>query len=128
MTAGGTLDWLVSNFTREIPHVDYAALISTDGLPMAVSRPMPPERLAQLSAAAAAMAALAAGASGLFDGGRVLRSTVEMRGSYFLLMGVGNGSQLLALASDDCDIGQVVYEMMLLVERVGSEVQALSRR
>ncbi|WP_063002601.1 roadblock/LC7 domain-containing protein [Nocardia mikamii] len=128
MAAGGTLDWLVSNFTRAVPHVDHAALISTDGLPMAVSTPVPPERLTQLAAAGAAMAALAAGASGLFDGGRVLRSTVEMSGSYFLLMGVGDGSQLMALASAECDIGQVVYEMTLLVERVGSEVQALSRQ
>lgn len=128
MTTGGTLDWLVAHLTREVPDVDHAVLISADGLPMAVSTPMPPERLEQLAAAAAAMAALSAGVSGLFDGGRVLRSTIEMSGSYFLLMGVGNGSQLMALASCNCDIGQVVYEMTLLVERVGSEVQALSRR
>ncbi|EKT80800.1 hypothetical protein WSS_A20479 [Rhodococcus opacus M213] len=40
-------------------------------------------------------------------------------------MSVGDGSQLAVLASADCDIRQIGYEMAVLVERVGSEVQAL---
>jgi len=43
-------------------------------------------------------------------------------------MQVGDGSQLATLASKSCDIGQVGYEMAVLVERVGNSVQSTRRR
>lgn len=36
-----------------------------------------------------------------------------------LLMAISDGSSLAVLAAPNCDIGQVAYEMALLVERVG---------
>lgn len=71
------------------------------------------------------LASLSAGVSELFDRGRVLQSVVEMHGGYLLLMSVGDGSQLAVAASADWDIRRVGYEMAVLVERVGSEVEAL---
>jgi len=50
-----------------------------------------------------------------------------MENGYLLLMRVGDGSHLAALASTSCDIGQVGYEMAVLVERVGAVVKS-SRR
>ena len=44
-----------------------------------------------------------------------------------LLMRVGDGSNLATLATRNCDIGQIGYEMAILVERVGAMVQS-SRR
>ena len=44
-----------------------------------------------------------------------------------LLMSVGDCSHLAVLTSANCDIGQVGYEMALLVERVGTTVQATPR-
>jgi predicted regulator of Ras-like GTPase activity (Roadblock/LC7/MglB family) len=70
---------------------------------------------------------LSAGASQLFNGGHVLQSVVEMEGGYLLLMRVGDGSNLATLATRNCDIGQIGYEMAMLVERVGAQVQT-SRR
>ena len=67
------------------------------------------------------------GAAQLFDGGYVLQSVVEMENGYLLLMRVGDGSNLATLASRSCDIGQIGYEMAILVERVGAVVQS-SRR
>jgi predicted regulator of Ras-like GTPase activity (Roadblock/LC7/MglB family) len=40
---------------------------------------------------------------------------------------VGDGSHIAVLASTSCDIGQVGYDMAILVERVGGVVKS-SRR
>ena len=109
-TAESSLDWLVSNFAREVPGVSHAVLVSVDGLTVA-----------------SGLASLATGASQLFEGGRVLQSVVEMEHGYLLLMRVGDGSHLATLASTSCDIGQIGYEMAVLVERVGAVVSSARR-
>jgi uncharacterized protein len=124
---GSSLDWLVSNFAREVPGVSHAVLVSVDGLLIAASEQMPRERAEQLAAVTSGLASLAAGAAQLFEGGQVLQSVVEMAGGYLLVMRVGDGSQLATLAAPNCDIGQIGYEMAVLVERVGNVVSA-SRR
>lgn len=122
-----SLDWLVSNFARDVPGVSHAVLVSVDGLTVAASEYLPRERADQLAAVSSGLASLASGAAQLFEGGRVLQSVVEMEHGYLLLMRVGDGSQLATLASSTCDIGQIGYEMAVLVERVGAVVQS-SRR
>jgi predicted regulator of Ras-like GTPase activity (Roadblock/LC7/MglB family) len=122
-----SLDWLVSNFAREVPGVSHAVLVSVDGLLIAASEQMPRERAEQLAAVTSGLASLAAGAAQLFEGGQVLQSVVEMAGGYLLVMRVGDGSQLATLAAPSCDIGQIGYEMAVLVERVGNVVSS-SRR
>ncbi|WP_299560836.1 roadblock/LC7 domain-containing protein [uncultured Mycolicibacterium sp.] len=117
------LDWLVSRFARETPGVSHAVLVSADGLLVAASEHMPKERADQLAAVASGLASLATGAAQLFEGGHVLQSVVEMEQGYLLLMRVGDGSNLATLATRTCDIGQVGYEMAVLVERVGNVVQ-----
>jgi uncharacterized protein len=42
-------------------------------------------------------------------------------------MRVGDGSHLATLASAGCDIGQIGYEMAILVERVGTVVRSTRR-
>ncbi|HEU4362048.1 MAG TPA: serine protease inhibitor, partial [Mycobacterium sp.] len=93
----------------------------------AASEHLPTERADQLAAVTSGLASLATGAAQLFEGGRVLQSVVEMEHGYLLLMRVGDGSQLAALAATSCDIGQIGYEMAVLVEKVGAVVQS-SRR
>jgi uncharacterized protein len=122
------LDWLVSKFARDIPGVAHAALVSVDGLLIAASEHLPAARADQLAAVTSGLASLSAGAAQLFQGGRVLQSVVEMDHGYVLIMQAGDGSQLATLASKACDIGQVGYEMALLVDRVGAVVSATRRR
>lgn len=122
-----SLDWLVSEFTRQVPGVSHAVLVSVDGLLMAASEQLPPERADQLAAVTSGLASLSTGAAQLFEGGRVLQSVVEMQNGYLLIMRVGDGSHLAALAASNADIGQVGYEMAVLVERVGNVVSS-SRR
>jgi predicted regulator of Ras-like GTPase activity (Roadblock/LC7/MglB family) len=121
------LDWLVSNFASDIPGVTHAVLVSADGLLMAASAHLPIDRAEQLAAVTSGLASLSAGVSRLFEGGGVLQSVVEMQNGYLLLMSVGDGSYLATLTDAGCDIGQVGYEMAVLVERVGASVQATAR-
>jgi len=102
-------------------------LVSADGLLMASSEHMPVERADQLAAVTSGLASLSTGAAQLFDGGYVLQSIVEMEHGYLLLMRVGDGSNLATLATKSCDIGQVGYEMAILVERVGTMIQSARR-
>jgi predicted regulator of Ras-like GTPase activity (Roadblock/LC7/MglB family) len=123
----GTLNWLVSNFVRDVPGVSHAILVSADGLLMAASSQLPADRADQLAAVTSGLASLSTGAARLFGAGEVRQSLVEMDDGYLLLMGVGNGSYLAALAMISCDVGQVGYEMAVLVDRVGKTVQATPR-
>ena len=88
---------------------------------------MPEATAAICSARSAGMASLASGAARLFQGGTVLQSVIEMELGYLLLMSVGDGSHLAALTSTDSDIGQVGYEMAVLVDRVGKMIDASAR-
>lgn len=125
MTSGSRrpLDWLMANFAQAVPRVSHAVLVSTDGLLMAASDRLPEDRATQLAAVSSGLASLSASAAELFARGTVMQSVIEMHGGYLLLMRVGDGSQLAVLAAADCEIRQVGYEMAVLVERVGSEIE-----
>ena len=126
-TESRELDWVVNRFVDSVPGAAHAVLVSADGLLMAASEHMPIERADQLAAVASGLASLSTGAAQLFDGGYVMQSVVEMENGYLLLMRVGDGSNLATLASRNCDIGQIGYEMAILVERVGAMVQSARR-
>ena len=121
------LDWLISRFVQEVADAAHAILVSSDGLLMAASSSIPADRAEQLGAVSSGLASLAVGAARLFAGGAVLQTVVEMEQGYLMLMSVGDGSNLAVLTSATADIGQVGYEMALLVERVGRAVQASPR-
>jgi predicted regulator of Ras-like GTPase activity (Roadblock/LC7/MglB family) len=50
-----------------------------------------------------------------------------MDGGFLFLMSMGDGAALAALAARGCDVGQVGYEMALLVERVGNALSPAVR-
>lgn len=122
-----SLDWLVSGFARDVPGVSHAIIVSADGLLSAASAHLPLDRADQLAAVTSGLASLSAGASRLFDGGVVMQSVVEMENGYLLLMGVGTGAYLAALAVAGADIGQIGYEMATLVDRVGTTMDIAAR-
>jgi hypothetical protein len=113
------LNWLITNFVERVPSVAHAIVVSADGLPLAFSDGFPPDRADQLAAVASGLSSLTQGAARVFEGGAVLQTVVEMEGGLLLSMSISNGSSLAVLASPDCDMGLVAYEMTLLVERVG---------
>ncbi|MEU4743942.1 roadblock/LC7 domain-containing protein [Actinosynnema sp. NPDC023658] len=111
--------WLVSNFAERVPGVAHAVVISVDGLLLTASNGLPHDRADQLAAIAAGVASLTESAARCFDGGGVLRSVVEMQYGIMLLMSIRDGSCLAVLAAPDADVGQVAYEMTVVVDQVG---------
>jgi uncharacterized protein len=122
-----TLDWFVAKFVRDVPGVSHAILVSADGLLMASSSRLSNDHADQMAAVTSGLASLASGAARLFEAGNVRQTIIEMEDAFLLVMGVGNGSYLAALTSVSCDIGQVGYEMAVLVDRVGKTVAATAR-
>ncbi|MFD0202983.1 MULTISPECIES: roadblock/LC7 domain-containing protein [Saccharothrix] len=111
--------WLVSNFADRVPGVAHAVVISVDGLLLTASSGLPDDRADQLAAIAAGVASLTESAARTFDGGGVLRSVIEMQYGIMLLMSIRDGSCLAVLAAPDADVGQVAYEMTVVVDQVG---------
>ena len=121
------LDWVMSRFVDDVPDAAHAILVSADGLLMASSASIPGERAEQVAAVSSGLASLAVGAARLFEGGSVMQTIVEMEMGFLMLMSVGDGSNLTVLTTEEADIGQVGYEMALLVDRVGRTVEAQAR-
>ncbi len=114
------LNGLITNFVERVASVAHAIVVSSDGLPMAYSEGFPADRVDQLAAVTSGLASLTQGASRVFEGGAVTQTVVEMQRGVLLVMAISDGSSIAVLAAPDCDMGLVAYEMVLLVEQVGS--------
>lgn len=127
--------WLVANFTQRVPGVAHAVVVSVDGLLLTASSRLPGDRAEQLAAVASGVVGLTQGATRCLNGGNVLRTVVEMERGSMLLMSIRDGSCLAVLAAPDASVGQVAYEMTVLVDQVGqlltpelrAELQVLKR-
>ena len=113
------LNWLITAFADRVPSVAHALVVSADGLPLAFSQGLPPDRVDQLAAVTSGLNSLVEGASRIFEGGPVNQTVVEMRHGLLIVMAVTGGSTLAVLAGADCDMGLVAYQMTLLVDRAG---------
>ena len=111
------LNWLITAFADRVPSVAHALVVSSDGLPLAFSQGLPPDRVDQLAAVTSGLSSLVEGASRIFEGGPVSQTVVEMRYGLLIVMAVTGGSTLAVLAGADCDMGLVAYEMALLADR-----------
>lgn len=113
------LNWLVSDFAVRVADVAHAAVVSADGVPLAVSEDIPEEYAEQLAAITSGLASLMQGAARIFEAGLPTQALVEMQGGLMLVKSISDGSSLCVLASPVCDTDLVSYEMSLLVEAVG---------
>jgi uncharacterized protein len=113
------LTWLIGNFAKTTPRVAHAMVVSTDGLPIAVSERLDRAKADQLAAIASGLASLTQGAAHLLDRGLVKQTVVEMEGGFMFVMSISDGSCLTVLAASSCNVGVVAYEMAVLVARAG---------
>jgi uncharacterized protein len=114
-----SLNWLVESFVRNTAGVAHAAVISTDGLLVAVSDRLDRSRADQLAAIASGVESLTQGAARLFQAGSVNQTVVEMEKGFLFVMSVRDGSCLAVLATPSCDVGLIGYEMAMMVAKVG---------
>jgi len=113
------LSWLITGFTKCVPGVEHAAVVSADGVPLAASDGIPPRRLEHLAAITTGLNRLANGTAQIVNGGAVTQTLVTMRRGVLVIVAIGDGSSLAAFALVDADLDQVAYEMTVLAEQGG---------
>jgi predicted regulator of Ras-like GTPase activity (Roadblock/LC7/MglB family) len=120
------LDWLLDDLVMRVPHITRSVFLSQDGLALGASRGMDQASVEHLAALAAAFQSLARSASHQF-GGEARQSIIEMSSGFFIVCAAGQGTCLAVLTTTEADIGQVAYEMAILVQRTGDHLQVNMR-
>jgi uncharacterized protein len=120
------LDWLLDDLVARVPFITRAVFLSQDGLAIAASRGMKQTDVEHLAALAAAFQSLARSASHTF-GAEARQSIIEMSSGFFIVSAAGQGTCLAVLTIAGADIGQVAYEMAVLVQRTGDHLQVSTR-
>jgi uncharacterized protein len=121
------MGWLLNNFANSVAGIAHVVAVSADGILLAASRDLPEDRADQLAAITSGVVSLTEGASRMFNAGEVQQTIIEMDSGYLFLMTISDGSSMAVLAARSCDVGQVGYEMALLVERVGASLSPAPR-
>ena len=118
-------DRLITDFAERVPGVLRAAVVTSDGMLVALSDRTQPGRtqagqIEQLSAMTAGLMSLASAVARIFDGGAVTQAVVTMAHSTLVIMAIGQGSSLGVLTTATADLDTVAYEMTMLAEEAGS--------
>jgi predicted regulator of Ras-like GTPase activity (Roadblock/LC7/MglB family) len=121
------LNWLVTDFTTRVTDVAHAAVVSADGVPLALSEHIPAGFAGQLAAIAAGLTSLMQGAARLFEAGLPIKALVDMERGLMFVTAISDGSSLAVLAAPECDTDLMSYEMTKLVEAVGHVLSPTAR-
>ena len=124
---GRDLNWLVTDFTTRVADVAHAAVVSADGVPLALSEHIPAGFAGQLAAIASGLTSLMQGAARLFEAGLPIKALVDMERGLMFVTAISDGSSLAVLAATECDTDLVSYEMTKLVEAVGHVLSPTAR-
>lgn len=114
------LNWLLQNFAERVPGVNEAVVVSSDGLPIAKSQGLDRDGADRFAAMSSGLIGLAYGAAGQHGGGAVNQVIIEMENAFIFVTGISDGSCLACVASADCDMGLIAYEMAVLVDKAGN--------
>ncbi|MGW1837437.1 roadblock/LC7 domain-containing protein [Streptomyces sp. BBFR2] len=126
LTSG--LDWLLDDLTQRVEKVRHALVLSNDGLVTGVSQGLARQDAEHLAAVASGLHSLAKGSGHHFRAGRVRQTMVEFDDVVLFVTAAGDGSCLCVLAGNNADMGQIAYEMTLLVNRVGEHLGVAARK
>ena len=122
------LDWLLDDLTQRIAQVRHVLVLSNDGLVTGASATLERQDAEHLAAVASGLHSLAKGSGNHFRTGRVRQTMVEFEEGVLFVTAAGDGSCLCVLSGPDADVGQVAYEMTLLVNRVGEHLGVEARQ
>ncbi|GAA3242172.1 roadblock/LC7 domain-containing protein [Streptomyces thermocoprophilus] len=121
------LNWLLDDLVERVASISRAVVLSSDGLPTGVSKGLTREDSEHLAAVASGFHSLAKGVGRHFEAGGVRQTVVELDEAFLFVTAAGDGSCLAVLSDADADIGQIAYEMTLLVKRVGEHLGTAPR-
>ncbi|MCX5555833.1 roadblock/LC7 domain-containing protein [Streptomyces sp. NBC_00038] len=116
------LGWLLDDLTERVEHVRHALVLSNDGLVTGASTGLRREDAEHLAAVSSGLHSLAKGSGRHFGAGQVRQTMIEFDDAVLFVTAAGAGSCLCVLGAAEADIGQVAYEMTLLVNRVGEHL------
>ncbi|MFE2182933.1 roadblock/LC7 domain-containing protein [Streptomyces sp. NPDC003442] len=128
MAVNKGLDWLLDDLTERIAEIRHALVLSNDGLVTGASSTLVRQDAEHLAAVASGLHSLAKGSGRHFRTGRVRQTMVEFDEGVLFVTAAGDGSCLCVLTGPDADVGQVAYEMALLVNRVGEHLGVEARQ
>lgn len=128
MTVSSGLTWLMDDLTERVPHVRHALVLSGDGLVTGASTSLDRATAEHLAAVSSGFHSLAKGAGRHFDAGGVRQTMVEFDDGFLFVTAAGEGSCLSVLSGVQADVGQIAYEMTLMVHRVGEHLGVTPRR
>ncbi|MFF2846032.1 roadblock/LC7 domain-containing protein [Streptomyces sp. NPDC058001] len=128
MAQSTRLSWLLDDLTQRVDHVRHALVLSNDGLVTGASTALNREDAEHLAAVASGLHSLAKGSGLHFGAGRVRQTMIEFDDAVLYVTAAGDGSCLCVLSTAEADIGQVAYEMTLLVNRVGEHLGVNARQ
>lgn len=118
-----SLDFLLNDFVhRCAPHVEHAIAVSSDGILVAATSGLPPDRADQLAAFAAGLIGLVGGTARCLEAGAVVNNITELEQGFVLSMAVSTGAAILVLAGRGSDLALVSFEMAELINRVGHAI------
>jgi hypothetical protein len=117
--AADNLNWLINKFIDQVSSVNQAVVVSSDGLPLAVSASVDRDSADRLSAVASGLIGLAYGSAGRFGAGAVRNVIIEMEAGWLFVTGISDGSLMCVMTGPDPDIGMVGYEMAVFADRAG---------
>jgi predicted regulator of Ras-like GTPase activity (Roadblock/LC7/MglB family) len=115
----GELNWLLDDLVSRVANIRKALVLSSDGLATGGSRGLSREDAEHLAAVASGFHSLAKGVGRHFNAGSVRQTMVELDDAFLFVTAAGDGSCLAVLSDAGADVGQIAYEMTLLVKRVG---------
>jgi predicted regulator of Ras-like GTPase activity (Roadblock/LC7/MglB family) len=128
MALNKELDWLLDDLTKRLAKVRHALVLSNDGLVTGASAAILRQEADHLAAVASGLHSLAKGCGRQFGTGRVRQTMVEFDDGMLFVTAAGDGSCLCVLSGAEADVGQIAYEMTLLVNRVGEHLGVAARQ
>jgi predicted regulator of Ras-like GTPase activity (Roadblock/LC7/MglB family) len=123
----GGLGWLLDDMVDRIAQVRHALILSSDGLVSGASRDLLGSDAEHLAAVSSGFHSLAKGAGRHFGAGDARQTMVEFEDGFLFVTAAGDGSCLSVFTGEGTDVGQIAYEMTLLVHRVGEHLGVAPR-
>jgi uncharacterized protein len=112
-------NWLLNTFVEETSGVTDAVAVSSDGLLMAKSETLDEAGADQVAAIISGFVSLGHGAVRCFAFNDLNQIIVAMQGGYLFVSAMADAGCLGVVATPKCDIGNVGYQMAMLVDRCG---------
>ncbi|KFF95105.1 roadblock/LC7 domain-containing protein [Streptomyces europaeiscabiei] len=128
MVQNAGLGWLLDDLTERVEPIRHALVLSNDGLVTAASTGLRREDSEHLAAVSSGLHSLAKGSGRHFGAGDVRQTMIEFDDAVLFVTAAGPGSCLCVLSAAEADIGQIAYEMTLLVNRVGEHLKVAARQ